>query len=97
MSKCISGEGEYSDHELAEQPRFVCARCFVFDEDAALARVRELEATVEKVRAKHRRQDDDDEPYCGSCWASPYGYAPWPCPTIEAIGGDEENGDHERS
>lgn len=43
MSKCISSEGEYSDHELAEQPRFMCARCFAFDEDAALAALDEAE------------------------------------------------------
>lgn len=42
MSTCISREGEYSDHELAEN--FTCSRCFAFDEDAALARITELEA-----------------------------------------------------
>jgi len=42
-------------------------------------------AALEAVIGKHRRQDDDDEPYCGTCFQSPYGYAPWPCPTIRAI------------
>ncbi len=56
MSKCISSEGEYSDHELAEQPRFMCARCFVFDEDAALAALDEAADEIEKAIAEVARQ-----------------------------------------
>lgn len=62
MSKCISMEGEYSDHE--PNGEFVCGRCFAFDEDAAVreltegrarfadseARRVELEAVIERVR-----------------------------------------------
>lgn len=54
MSKCISSEGKYSDHELAEQPRFMCARCFAFDEDAALAALERAEAIVSARAAEIR-------------------------------------------
>ncbi len=90
MSKCISSEGEYSDHELSEQPRFLCARCFAFDEDAAIARVRELEATVERVRevvSGHPKCDiyeDDDVISCG--WKNAYASV---VRALEAIGGDD--------
>lgn len=50
MSKCISIEGEYSEHELAEQPRFACVRCFAFDEEAALAALDEAERESERLR-----------------------------------------------
>lgn len=41
MSKCISSHGEYSEHEPSVVT-FVCARCWVFDEDAALAEIGRL-------------------------------------------------------
>lgn len=44
MSKCISVSGEYSEHESDEN--FGCRLCFAFDEDAALARIRELEGAL---------------------------------------------------
>ena len=46
MSTCISREGEYSEHELAEKPEFMCSRCFAFDEDAAVAEVARLRALL---------------------------------------------------
>lgn len=43
MSRCISLHGEYSDHEFTpEQGEFICARCDVLDEDAALAEIERL-------------------------------------------------------
>lgn len=46
MSVCVSSHGEYSAHEPGEETaRFVCQLCRVFDEDAALARIAELEAS----------------------------------------------------
>lgn len=45
MSKCISREGEYSDHVIAEGG-FECGRCHVFDEEAALTRIGILEAAL---------------------------------------------------
>jgi len=43
MSKCISSEGEYSEHDRAnDEPEFVCGRCLVFDEDAAIAEIQRL-------------------------------------------------------
>lgn len=47
MSKCISRHGEYGDHE--NDAKFTCQRCFAFDEAAALARVADLEAEVERL------------------------------------------------
>lgn len=46
MSACVSPRGEYSEHTLGStgEERFVCQVCGVFDEDAALARIAELEA-----------------------------------------------------
>lgn len=41
MSKCISINGEYSEHEPSNQ-EFVCGRCFAFDEDAVVAEVDSL-------------------------------------------------------
>lgn len=52
MSKCISRNGEFSDHELGEGTHeFTCSRCWAFDEDAAIATVAELRATVERCKA----------------------------------------------
>lgn len=65
---------------LAEQKRLAQDGRTVFNSD-----VLRMIAALEAVIGKHRRQDDDDEPYCGTCFQSPYGYAPWPCPTIRAI------------
>jgi len=57
MSKCISINGEYSEHEPSNQ-EFVCGRCFAFDEDAVMAEVDSLryqlagrEAVIEWARA----------------------------------------------
>lgn len=55
---------------------------------ALLARVRELEATVEKVRALHR-QRGASWPHNGGTFVCAADGASWPCPTIEAIGGDD--------
>lgn len=53
------------------------------------------EAKLAAVEAKHRMMTDDDEPYCLTCFQSPYGHAPWPCPTVAAlglpVGGDDAN------
>lgn len=45
MSTCISSRGEYSEHTHgpAGRARFVCQVCGVFDEEAALRRIGELE------------------------------------------------------
>lgn len=47
MSTCISRHGEFSEHVLGrDADRFTCQWCFVFDEDAALQRIAELEAAL---------------------------------------------------
>lgn len=51
MSVCISSHGEFSEHTLPKTSRYVCSLCSVFDEDAALARIAELESFVDQVRA----------------------------------------------
>lgn len=44
MSTCISREGEYGAHGLGEgAERFTCTRCYVFDEDAAMAALAQAE------------------------------------------------------
>lgn len=45
MSACISSHGEYSEHEHGDEgrARFVCQLCGVFDEEAALQRIADLE------------------------------------------------------
>lgn len=45
MSVCVSRHGEYSSHEHGSSgdSRFVCQLCGVFDEEAALRRIVELE------------------------------------------------------
>lgn len=49
MSKCVSSDGEYSEHVPGAGPeRFHCQRCFVFDEDAALDRIAKLEARLRR-------------------------------------------------
>lgn len=50
MSKCISREGEYSEHET--DARFACQRCFAFDEDAALAEIDHLRQIIGRCEAK---------------------------------------------
>ncbi|MBL5974820.1 MAG: hypothetical protein D3X82_13930 [Candidatus Leucobacter sulfamidivorax] len=65
------------------------------EHDTAIERAEAAEATVGRVRAKHVRQDDDDEPYCGTCFKAPYGYAPWPCLTVAALAPVTEEGDEE--
>jgi hypothetical protein len=49
MSACISREGEYSAHKFEDHARFVCARCFVFDEAAALAALNAAEAEAHNL------------------------------------------------
>lgn len=54
MSKCISSHGEYSEHEFAKddcvpRDRFICAWCFVFDEDAALDEIDSLRVKIARV------------------------------------------------
>lgn len=93
MSKCISSEGEYSDHELAEQPRFMCARCFAFDEDAALTALKTAEATLERLREvvsghpECDRYSDDDPITCG--WKAAY------ASVVAALAPATEEGDKE--
>ncbi|WP_460791376.1 hypothetical protein [Nocardioides maradonensis] len=44
MSTCISREGEYGEHVLGEgAERFTCTRCYVFDENAAMAALAQAE------------------------------------------------------
>lgn len=68
MSRCISSEGEYSDHELPTTglavERFVCRRCHGLAEDELLAALDAAEAAVARVRAVRTKWDTD--PYnCG--------------------------------
>ena len=44
MSKCISGQGEYSEHVPDDAEEFVCGRCYVVDEDAMRAEIQRLRA-----------------------------------------------------
>ena len=57
MSKCISHHGEYSD--CAPDQSFVCKRCSVLDEDALFAKVEQLSATIELVKALAQGWTDD--------------------------------------
>ena len=91
MSKCISSEGEYSDHELAEQPRFLCARCFAFDEDAALTALKTAEATLERVRVQHRVDQYTEGRAVTRCVCE----EEWPCSTMAALAPVTEEGDRE--
>lgn len=60
MSECISPRGEFSEHTFDGETlgsRFNCARCFMFDEDAAdqavkaaEARIAELEQQLDRMR-----------------------------------------------
>lgn len=53
MSTCISRHGEYGSHKIGSgEDEFTCQRCFVFDEDAALAQLRDARAEVERQRAR---------------------------------------------
>jgi len=45
MSKCISGQGEYSDHTPGDE-EFVCGRCYVVDEEAMRAEIERLRAAL---------------------------------------------------
>lgn len=59
MSTCISREGEYSDHVLADDgpaaERFVCKRCFALAEDELLAA---LDVAERKADINYRLADD---------------------------------------
>src|SRR5690625_3313198 len=45
MSKCISGQGEYSDHTPGDE-EFVCGRCYVVDEEAMQAEIERLRTAL---------------------------------------------------
>lgn len=64
MSRCISSEGEYSDHELATSgpaaERFTCRRCGALAEDELLAALDTAEATVTRVREARRVRPTDN-------------------------------------
>lgn len=73
MSACISREGEYSNHTRSATP-FICGRCYVFDEDAALATLARVERLTfmdddgsEWQHTEH--YEDEGEPECPACWA----------------------------
>lgn len=53
MSTCISLQGEFSSHAPGAEggDRFICQACGVFDEEAALKRIAELEAALKPKRA----------------------------------------------
>lgn len=54
MSRCISLEGEFSDHELATSgpaaERFTCRLCGALAEDELLAALDTAEATIARMR-----------------------------------------------
>ena len=59
MSTCISEHGEYSDHTLDDS--YVCSRCHVLDEDAAIEELKrlrqeraEFDAWAEQLRYERR-------------------------------------------
>ena len=60
---------------------------------ALLDRLEQAEAAIERATSKHRKMTDDDEPYCLTCYQSPYGHAPWPCPTVAALDTGKEKND----
>lgn len=80
MSKCISREGEYSDHEPGDE-RFYCGRCYVFDEDAVLAALTAAESRLARVEAavdRHPacdRYEEGESPSCG--WKSAFVDVRW--------------------
>lgn len=48
--------------------------------------VRTLLAAVDAVMLVHApRIEGSNETYCRSCYVPPYGHAPYPCPTVEAL------------
>ncbi|MFJ3590122.1 hypothetical protein ACIQUY_31880 [Streptomyces sp. NPDC090231] len=57
------------------------------------AKVREQQATIERVRALHRRETvqttGGPAEACATCEADSMSH-PWPCPTIEALSGPDE-------
>lgn len=48
MSKCISRNGEYSDHELDES--YTCTQCFAFDEESALDRIKAQQQRILELK-----------------------------------------------
>lgn len=64
MSKCISRHGEYSEHTVGEgDSEFTCQWCWSFDEDAALAVIKDLRAALAAVSAgpePAKRFSEDD-------------------------------------
>ncbi|MGR4009171.1 hypothetical protein [Leucobacter sp. 1207-22] len=63
------------------------------ERDEVIARAECAEAAIERAKSKHRKMTDDDEPYCLTCYQSPYGHAPWPCPTVAALDTGREKSD----
>ena len=63
------------------------------ERDSALERNNDLIEQSEKQQSRlsavenlHRRSTyKSDDPYCETCYQAPYGYAPYPCPTICAL------------
>lgn len=52
MSKCVSAQGEYSEHELGSgDMEFVCTLCYVLDEEVIKAELDRLRAQVAAVEA----------------------------------------------
>ena len=56
MSRCISREGEYSEHELGvtdtnRGAKWTCRRCWMLDEDALLDALTDAEQTIARVEA----------------------------------------------
>lgn len=87
MSVCISQHGEFGSHALDAD--YVCTLCGVLDEDALITelreasdRVAELQRQRDAVLALHF-QPANWIRRCHHC-----GH-PWPCPTIQAVGGRE--------
>jgi len=58
MSKCVSREGEYSDHTPDFQ--LTCQRCFAFDEDRALQIIGAVRELVMTTDGEYLAADDFD-------------------------------------
>lgn len=96
MSKCISRHGEYSEHTLGTGvTRFVCLRCFVFDENDALTEIERLTAelalkdqALDEIKALHFETPclcgpfglPSGHPSCAACADDG-----WPCETLRVL------------